>query len=1471
MGYERTLVTRWTRRDWLAIAVIALTTTFLVGSSLTILAAGAQFEGEVETLDAMETAAFTDGSPTEDDGVVELPVAAARINGTNATVIGVPDRSVRLTSSFDDATLEPPPPDGVVTRGNASVSEARIEGRNGTVTREIRAASNRSVLPERWYATDRTTVRELGQTGAFEVRVDATDNDTDDVEGIARAGTFLLGTPAFLVGGGRAFIQLLGLVLVGSGLLVGVTVYSVTRMTVRDRRRTLFVVRSTGGDGRRLLGLFGLRAGLLTAGGGAFGYAFGVILVNAILNVATYVGTLTTLDISGSAGDTLLIAGMLGCLIIVGAAAGALSVARTVHAVPASLMGSETAAGSSDGVVGRLSEALGLRVVGLRTLAPMVAALTVLMAIAVVSVSVGLTLAPLTGATDGVVMSPDASYPLQSQVDRDLARSFRIGGVAASPEVLLPQVEDGQPYVLRGVNYSAYTEVSDVELSDGRRPTRVDQAVIGTGLSRTLGVGIGDRITVGGGTAFGVDRVTVVGRFEGPGYLDDQLLIQLPAAQGLANLDRGTVQIVRTTGIEEPPDDDNDSTTPTPAPRPADIVVTDVSIPETAFVNESIPVNVTLTNNGGQSGDLTLSVPRNGTTRETAVTVEGGGEHTVTLEAVFNEPGFYTVTLGGVEARIEIVPKPSEIVVTNVSHPKTATINQTVPVNVTLTNPGDESGNITLSVPYYGSSDETTVTVEGGQERTVTLQARFQSPGTYTITVDNIDTNITIVEPDPADIVVTDVSIPETGFATLDTPVEVTLANRGDRPGDMTLSVPYNGTPRETTVTVEGGQERTVTLRARFQSPGTYTITVGGTDSEIQIVEPDPADITVTDVSTSETGFVNESIPVGVTLTNQGDRPGDMTLSVPYNGTPRETTVTVEGGQERTVTLRARFQSPGTYTITVGGTDSEIQIVEPGPADITVTDVSTPETAVVNRTVPVNVSLANRGDEPGEINLTIPYNANPLETTVPVGANQRRNITLVAAFRSPGAYAFVIGGIESEITVLPPPADVVVTNLSVPETWSVNATVPVNVTLRNRGGRPGTLNLTVPAGGSSRDVRITVNASRTRSVTLNASYFSPGRYLVTVGEFRSIVRIVDPANLSLSRVPERAPPGATIRLEIRDQNGRGVTGVTVQAGERTAVTGANGTTRLVLPETAGEYELRSRIGPRIVHERDLTIREGADRLLLAELDVSPEEVNILDEVTVTVRVYNPWAETRSRDVVLKRENETVARETIELRPGEMTSRSITVEPLARGGSQEVTLVDSERVATGTFTVTASDRLIALLGRSRRYEPGSSLIRSIESLVGNFQIIQVTIVALAFLMGTGTTAAVVIQAVHARRRTLGVHQATGASPRRIVRIVLGDGLRLGAVASVIGVAATYVGLTVLVETGYTVLFGVRIAPLVNAWVLGGLLAGALLLVGVSSLLAAGWTLRVDPGDLLTGSSRRTPEDRGKPARPDPEVE
>ena len=840
MGYERTLVTRWTRRDWLAIAVIALTTTFLVGTSIMVLAAGSQMQGEVRTLDALETAEYADDpAATARGGEVTLPIARATTeNGTAVTVVGLPEEPVALTSSFDETTLPAPPPDGVVEHGTGERSPVRLEGSTGNTTAQVRAAPNRSVLPDRWYSARASTVRTLGQTGGFAIETHPAANATN-ASRVPKEGTLLLGTPGFLVTGGGEIIQLLGLVTLASGVLIGITVYSVTRMTVRDRRRTLFVVRSTGGTRARLVGLFGVRAALLTAVGAAFGYALGVILINAALNVATYFGTLTTLDVSGSPTDRLVLGAMLVVLLAIGLGAGALSVIRTAAAPPASLMGTGAEAAGTDGVGSRLREILGVKLVGLRTVVPMTAALTVLIAIAVVSVSLGLTLAPLAGATDGVVMSPDASYPLQSQVEEDLVASFRAAGIPASPEVLLPQVRDGQSYVMRGVNYSAYRQVSDVSVTAGREPSGIDEALVGEGLARTLGVGVGDEVTVGGGTTFGIDRVTVVGRFSGPGYLDDQLLLSLAAGKQLSNMDGGAVQIIRTTGVEEPPAPGNDTSTDTPTPVPADVVVTDVTVPETGVVNRSVPVEVTLENRGDRTGSLNLSVPVDGSERETTVTVEGGQVRTVTLTASFRMPGRYVLPVGGSNASITVEPSPADVVVIDATIPEAGVVNRSVPVDVTLANRGGHAGNLTLSVPVNGTDRETTVTVDGGQERTVTLSAVFRTTGVYTVTVGGIDSEVEIVEPSPGDIVVTDMSVPETALAGEEVPVSVTLENHGEQAGGLILTTPVNGTERETAVAVEQ-----ITMFVSSLSVEAITISVSSIPASSRVETDVPSPVT---------------------------------------------------------------------------------------------------------------------------------------------------------------------------------------------------------------------------------------------------------------------------------------------------------------------------------------------------------------------------------------------------------------------------------------------------------------------------------------------------------------------------------------------------------------------------------------------------------------------------------------------------
>ena len=1601
MGYERTLLARWTRRDWLAIAVIALTTTFLVGTSIMLLATGTQLENEVETLDGLETAEFGDDpAVVASNGDVILPVAQAKTApGTNVTVIGVPETPVNLISSFDDATLATPPPDGVVERGAPNRSTVRLAGVSGTLTLAVRDAPDRSVLPDHWYTARQETVRDIGQTGQFRIETDAPANATATSR-LPEGGTFLLGTPGFLTIGGGEIVELLGLVTIASGLLIGVTVYSVTRMTVRDRRRTLFVIRSTGGPRRRLIGLFGIRAAMLTAVGAAFGYAIGIILINAVINVATYYGILTTLDVSGSPTDRLLLGGILIATVAVGFTAGVLSVIRTVDTSPASLMGTGTGVAGSDGLPARIRKALDIEVIGVRTVVPMTAALTVLVAIAVVSVSVGLTLAPLAGATDGVVMSPDASYPLQSEVDEKRVQSFRSVGIPASPEILLPQVRDGQPYVMRGVNYSAYRQVSDVSVTAGREPAASDEALIGAGLARTLEVKIGETVTVGGGTAFGIDRVTVVGRFDGPGYLDDQLLVSLEAAKQLANMENGTVQLIQTTGVEEPPDSGNE--TPTPTPTPADVVVTDVSVPETGIVDREVPIEVTLRNRGDQTGTRTLTVSVDGRDRDTRVTVDGGETRTVTRNAVFQDLGNHTVAVGDLNTTITVEPIPADIIVTGVTTPETAFSNQSVPVDVTLSNRGGQVGRLTLGVPFDGGTRERTVAVNGTREvvttngstivaaggppeRTVTLTARFDAPGTYDLEIGGIETPIRVVEPAPANVTVTDVTAPERAFIGEEVPVNVTLKNSGDLAGNRTLTVPVNGTDNETTVTVRGGETRTVTLTAVYRTPGTYNLTVDAVDSgteggkagaivqsvtdrrsdtagRIEIVDPRPANVSVTDVTAPGTWVANDSVPLEVTLKNRGDLSGNRTLTVPVDGTDRETTVTVPGRQTRTVTLSAVFRTLGNYTVTVGGIDAQIAIIDPGPADIVVTDVSVARPAFTNLTTPVDVTLENRGETDGTRTLSVPVDGTDRETTVSVPWRTRRTVTLTATFEAAGVYNVTVGGVQTQIDVVDPePADVVVTNLSAPEraltgenvsvtvtlenrgdlagdrvlsvpgggtdsdrvvtlgagekrnvtltatyrtggsytlavgdanariqvdapaeivvtNWSVpalgtvNASIPVEVTLRNRGTLRGNRILAVPANGTDRRTNLILDGRQERTVTLDASFRTPGGYALTIGGEEERIRILRPAEISLNPLPAEAPPNTTLLVTVRNRTDAGVAGVQLRLGGTRTQTGPDGTARVQLPGDPGGYRLRSVVGGQVVHNRSLEVTAGVERSVLTTLQVRPEEVSLLDEVEATATAYNPWGTTLTRDLVVQRDGETVSRRTVELSPGETRVTTTSVEPGTGGETQQVrVLINGTVTEEATFTVEVSDRFLAVLARLGLYESGSGLQESLESLIGNAQVLVLSLIVLSFLVGVGSTATVVIQATHARRRTIGIQRVTGATPRDVARMLLGDGLRVGGVASAIGVVGAYASLALLVEVGYAVIFGVRIPPLLNPWLVLGVLGGALAVVATSSLIAAWWVLRVSPGALVTASTRRVPDRDDGQSTLDPEVE
>jgi ABC-type antimicrobial peptide transport system permease subunit len=170
-------------------------------------------------------------------------------------------------------------------------------------------------------------------------------------------------------------------------------------------------------------------------------------------------------------------------------------------------------------------------------------------------------------------------------------------------------------------------------------------------------------------------------------------------------------------------------------------------------------------------------------------------------------------------------------------------------------------------------------------------------------------------------------------------------------------------------------------------------------------------------------------------------------------------------------------------------------------------------------------------------------------------------------------------------------------------------------------------------------------------------------------------------------------------------------------------------------------------------------------------------------------------------------------------------------------------------------VTGDDRIVAALATHGR--TGSSGIgQAIEVAFGNLGLLVGTLVVLAALMTVGGTTAAFAAAVAARRRTLGVYRATGATPARVARLVLADALRIGIVAAIIAVALASVALAGLGAADLLVVFGVRIGFPTPA-VLLVCAAGAVLLTLVAAGLALIATLRAPVGELLSGTGVEPP--------------
>ena len=804
MSYRRALLVRWSRRDRLAVLVVAVTVAFLTGATLLLLAAGGQIAVAATDYGSSGSATFhgdpADARAAAGPGEVVLPVAEVTVDGDPATLVGVP-------TGVDVGAERPFRPGDGTTSGELSVpTEVTFEGSAGAVERTVEPRDPRgSVLPPSWFVTDPGTVESVGATGAFVVREGAE----------SRAGVPLLGALAFFLRGTEQALRALAAVAGGAALLVGVTVFSVSRMSVRDRLPTIRIVRATGATPRTVLGVFALRALLLTGLGVALGYAVGVVVASGAVTAAVAVGLPTTLSVRVSARAVDVLVPLYGTLLLVGTVAGVAAVRPAVRTPPGRLTDdvSPPSAGEST-LAARLSDALPWRpsLLRWRALVPTTATLSAFVAFVVVVAGLAGTAAPVVSA-DGVTISePGAAHPVASNVPQGYADALRARGIDASAEILLFEVVDGRPVPARGATFGPFANVTDASLVRGRPHATAGEATVGRDLARALGIEVGDTLTLGGSTRSALTRVEVVGVFEAPGPYDDQVLVPLATARHLAEQESGLVQFVRAERL--------------PAAGPsggASSEVVGISAPSRVVANGTFRVRVSVRNPGFEDEVRDLVVRFRGQERSTRITVPRTRTRTLVFQFGTGNPGTGTVRAGNRTVTVEVL-REDALEVTGL--PGRAPPGSEPLLRVTNASGFPVAG---ASVTVVGAN-----ATEGGDSRARTtgedglVRVPLSETGTRTVRVTagdrTTETRVTVAEGVPRDPTVALVVDPPSPSVLAVPAARLSLSNPWNRTLVRTVAIEGPGTERRQSVRLAPGGSASVGADLATRPPGSYTV-----------------------------------------------------------------------------------------------------------------------------------------------------------------------------------------------------------------------------------------------------------------------------------------------------------------------------------------------------------------------------------------------------------------------------------------------------------------------------------------------------------------------------------------------------------------------------------------------------------------------------------------------------------------------
>lgn len=262
---------------------------------------------------------------------------------------------------------------------------------------------------------------------------------------------------------------------------------------------------------------------------------------------------------------------------------------------------------------------------------------------------------------------------------------------------------------------------------------------------------------------------------------------------------------------------------------------------------------------------------------------------------------------------------------------------ETLEVQVTIENTGDQSDTQTINLTIGGQvRDSTDVTLGGGNSTTKTLtwQTQDGDGGDYTAEVasenDSDTTDVTVNGPAVFSVTINSTNSPVTENDTLS--VEVIIENTGDQRDFQDITLETDNQQRDSTgVALDPGAKvkETLTWETGPNDAGTYTANVSSKDdfSTRQVTVNDQSEFDVVIDSTNEPVREGNTLEVTATVENNDTASDTQDIELVTDGKVRDTkSLTIGAGNSKNVTLEWATETgdAGDYTANVSSeTDTE--------------------------------------------------------------------------------------------------------------------------------------------------------------------------------------------------------------------------------------------------------------------------------------------------------------------------------------------------------------------------------------------------------------------------------------------------------------------------------------------------------------------------------------------------------------------